>query len=250
MAQLEQETLALKNKVARLQESERTLRRREREFADFVENAAEGLHRIGPDGTILWANKAELAMLGYRWEEYIGCHIAQFHVDQPVIKSILAKLLAGETLYDQPARLRCKDGSIKHVLIHSNGCVEDGQLRYSRCFTRDATDRRRQELAHIEREALLSELTRANRAKDEFLAMLAHELRNPLAPINTSARFLEIAASDPDKVNFGRPLRIQGFALLAQLNTARSSTFLKTSGWNQGSPAQDAAAMSVPAEAT
>lgn len=200
MAQLQQETLALKNKIARLQESERTLRRREKEFADFVENAAEGLHRIGPDGTILWANKAELAMLGYRWEEYIGRHIAQFHVDQPEIESILAKLLAGETLYDQPARLRCKDGSIKHVLIHSNGCFEDGQLRYTRCFTRDATDRRRLELAHIEREALLSELTRANQAKDEFLAMLAHELRNPLAPINTAAEFLELAAFNPEKV--------------------------------------------------
>jgi PAS domain S-box-containing protein len=198
--QLEQKMRALQAEVDRLKESEQTLKHREKEFADFVENAAEGLHRVDPDGTILWANKAELAMLGYRWEEYIGHHIAEFHADQPTIEAILTKLVAGETLYDQPARLRCKDGSIKHVLIHSNGCFKDGQLRYSRCFTRDATERHQLEQVYIEREALLTELTRANRAKDEFLAMLAHELRNPLAPISAAAQLLELAASDPVKV--------------------------------------------------
>ncbi|MGK9518098.1 hypothetical protein O6467_25400, partial [Salmonella enterica subsp. enterica] len=85
-------------------------------------------------------------------------------------------LKAGETLYDQPARLRCKDGSIKPVLIHSNGCFEDGELRYTRCFTRDASDRVARELAEQQRERLLRELERASQAKDEFLAMLGHEL--------------------------------------------------------------------------
>ncbi|MFC7513418.1 ATP-binding protein [Herbaspirillum sp. GCM10030257] len=198
--QLEQKARALQVEVDRLKESEQTLKHREKEFADFVENAAEGLHRVGPDGTILWANKAELAMLGYSWEEYIGHHIAQFHADQPTIETVLNKLLAGETLLDQPARLRCKDGSIKHVVISSNGCFKGGQLRYTRCFTRDATERQQLEQMYNEREALLAELTRANRAKDEFLAMLAHELRNPLAPISAAAQLLELAASDPVKV--------------------------------------------------
>ncbi len=90
------------------------------------------------DGTIVWANRAELQMLGYSWDEYVGHHIADFHVDAPVIEHILATLASGGTLYDQPARLRCKDGSVKHVVIHSNGYFEDGQLRYTRCFTRDA----------------------------------------------------------------------------------------------------------------
>ena len=134
---------------------ELTLRRREQEFADFVENAAEGLHRVAGDGTILWANRAELQMLGYAWEEYVGRHIAEFHVDPDVIGHILATLSSGGTLLDQPARLRCKDGSIKHVVIHSNGYFEDGQLRYTRCFTRDATERHQRDEALAQRDRML-----------------------------------------------------------------------------------------------
>jgi len=125
------------------------------ELYDFVENAVEGLHRVGPDGTILWANRAELQMLGYGWEEYVGRHIADFHEDPATIGYILTTLLAGGALYDQPARLRCKDGSIKHVLIHSNGHFVDGQLRYTRCFTRDASERHERDQALAQRDAML-----------------------------------------------------------------------------------------------
>ena len=48
--------------------------------------------------------------------------------------------------------------------------------------------------------ALAEELAAANRRKDEFLAMLAHELRNPLAPISTAVHLLRIAAEDPERV--------------------------------------------------
>ena len=45
--------------------AEEQLRESERELADFFENATVGLHWVGPDGTILRANRAELALLGY-----------------------------------------------------------------------------------------------------------------------------------------------------------------------------------------
>jgi len=155
LVRLEQKVHALEAEVARRQALEEILRRNEREFSDFVENAAEGLHRVGADGTILWANKAELQMLGYRWEEYVGHNIAEFHVDEPVIGEILCRLSEGETLYDQPARLRCKDGSIRHVVIHSNAHFENGELRYTRCFTRDATERHERDMALAQRDRML-----------------------------------------------------------------------------------------------
>ncbi len=191
----QQKALALENEVKRLREAESTLRRREIELTDFLDNAAEGVHRVAADGTILWANRAELEMLGYRYDEYVGRPITDFHVDAAVIEDILDSLKAGETLYDQPARLRCKDGSIKPVLIHSNGCFEDGKLRYTRCFTRDASDRVARELAEQQRERLLRELERASQAKDEFLAMLGHELRNPLSPIVTALQLMRMRGS-------------------------------------------------------
>ena len=43
--------------------AEEALREKQQELADFFENAVEGLHRVGPDGTVLWANRAELEML-------------------------------------------------------------------------------------------------------------------------------------------------------------------------------------------
>jgi PAS domain S-box-containing protein len=127
-------------------------RTEEQLLADFFENAAVGLHWVGPDGTILRANRAELEMLGYSKEEYIGHHIAEFHVDRPIIEDILTKLSCGETLHNHEARLRCKDGSIRHVLISSNVLWEDGKFIHTRCFTRDITEQEhaRQELRQSE----------------------------------------------------------------------------------------------------
>jgi PAS domain S-box-containing protein len=112
------------------------------ELSDFVNNGAIGLHWVGADGCILWANQAELDLLGYCREEYIGHHITEFHADQDVINDILRRLTANETLHDYEARLLCKDGSIKHVLIDSNVYWKDGQFIHTRCFTRDVTQRK------------------------------------------------------------------------------------------------------------
>ncbi|HLG98634.1 MAG TPA: PAS domain S-box protein [Bryobacteraceae bacterium] len=123
------------------------LRRSEAALRDFVETSTIGLHWVGEDGTILWANQAELDLLGYTREEYVGRNIAEFHADEAVINAILSSLTRGDTLRDHPARLRHRDGSIRHVLINSSVLFEDGKFVHTRCFTRDITDLKREQEA-------------------------------------------------------------------------------------------------------
>ena len=157
---------------------EAALRVREQELADFFDNAALGLHRVGPDGIILRVNQAELTLLGYTRDEYVGHHIAEFHADQHVIEDLLRRLHAGEELHDYEARLVCKDGTIKHALIDSNVLWEQGQFIHTRCFTRDITAQKQAEAllqqAHAtleqrveERTALLALIRDVTRAANE-----------------------------------------------------------------------------------
>jgi len=148
LAELQQRSGALKR--------EAELRRNaEDDLVDFLENAVVGLHRVGPGGTILWANRAELDMLGYAPQEYVGRNIADFHADPAALERIMDQLETGVSLRDVPARLRCKDGSIRHVLISSNALIRDGKLVHTRCFTRDVSDRWLAQEALRERGAVL-----------------------------------------------------------------------------------------------
>jgi PAS domain S-box-containing protein len=185
--------IALREAIAEQRRAERALEDNRCELEDFFENAAEGLHRIGPDGIIQWANRAELELLGYRADEYIGHHISEFHTDADVIDDILRRLRANEALINQEARLTAKDGSIKHVLIHSNACFRDGVFAYTRCFTRDITDRKRDEQ---ERETLVTELRETVRVNELFAGVLAHDLRNPLGAIIAAAQLIRMLTSD------------------------------------------------------
>ena len=137
--------LQLQAAVLAKEEAERQLDKTTRELTHFVETAAIGMHWVGPDGKILWANAAEMQMLGYSRHEYIGRHIAEFHADAAVIDSILACLQRGERIRECEARLRCKDGSIKIVQIDSSVFWENGKFVHTQCFTRDITAQREAE---------------------------------------------------------------------------------------------------------
>jgi PAS domain S-box-containing protein len=159
----------------------------DRRLTDLVENATIGLHSVGPDGIILWANRHELEMLGFTQGEYVGRHIPEFHVDQAVISDILVRLGRAEKLHNYPAQLRCKDGSIRRVLISSCAHFENGKFENTQCFTNDVTERtlleeERNRLLENERAARI-EAERAGGIKDDFLATLSHELRTPLNAI-------------------------------------------------------------------
>jgi PAS domain S-box-containing protein len=183
---LQQKAQSLGAEIDHRIEVQRTLSLRERELDDFFENASEGLKKVAPNGTILWANQSELDLLGYAVEEYVGHSVAEFQVDEAQVFELMNRVRRGEPLKNVAARLRAKDGSIKHVLLSSNACFDDGELLYCRFFTRDVTQQWHAEEA----------LREADRRKDQFLAMLAHELRNPLAPIRHGLEVLRLGGRD------------------------------------------------------
>jgi len=174
------------------------------DLEDFFENGAVGLHIVDGKGIILRANKAELDLLGYTADEYLGRSICDFHADPEVIADILRRLAAGERLDSYPARLRAKDGSIRHVQISSSVRFENGEFINTRCFTVDVTAAREAEAARAEAELRLvstyesvtvgigetdiaGRFTRVNAAfetitgfsRDELLGMSFEELTHP-----------------------------------------------------------------------
>ncbi len=177
---LQHKASVLETEKAGRKEAEQSLHLRQKELSDIIENALEGIHQVGPEGKILWANPAQLKLLGYAANEYIGHDLAEFYVDRKRFDEFWKRLRRGEIIYDFAAALRCKDESIKEVLIHSSGLWEDGKFLYTRCFIRDVT-----EGVELERELKirLAELAQADQRKNEFLAMLGHELRNPLSAV-------------------------------------------------------------------
>jgi two-component system, OmpR family, sensor histidine kinase VicK len=110
---------------------------------DFIENAPMPMHWVNGSGVVIWVNAAELSMLGYSKEEFVNKHISTFHADPAVIEDILRRLMNKETLKDYPARLKCKNGDIKDVLINSNVYFSNNEFIHTRCFTKDITDIKR-----------------------------------------------------------------------------------------------------------
>ena len=168
MAILHQRALALHNEVEQRKKIESELRRSEQRLREFVEEAVVPLHWVDGDGIIIWANKAELQMLGYSRDEYVGQPIRKFHADADVIADILARLSRREILRECPSRLVCKDGAIRHVLIDSHVRTENDKFAHTCCFTRDITERLHAEEAARKQEGLVRDFTTRRQAEEKL----------------------------------------------------------------------------------
>jgi PAS domain S-box-containing protein len=83
--------------------------------------------------------------------------------------------------------------------------TESGR-RYGPADLHLAEDLARRAAVAIENARLYADLKEADRRKDEFLALLGHELRNPLAPVKNALQILELKGTDPTAVNRARAM--------------------------------------------
>ena len=116
-------------------------RRSQAELEDFFENAPVAIRWMAPDGVILRANHAELELLGYPPDEYLGRNVAQFCLDSEVAVDSVRRLWGGEALRNVEMRMRHRDGSIRYGLMSANALFDGDQFIHARCVTRDLTDR-------------------------------------------------------------------------------------------------------------
>jgi PAS domain S-box-containing protein len=163
---LQQKAQALEVEINERKRAQQALEESENELKDYLENAVIGMHWVAADGTILWANKAELALVGYERDEYIGHHISEFHADSDVIQDILARMGRNEQLHGYESQIRRKDGSLRHVRIDSNAFMRNGQFAHTRCFTTDITDKKEAERSQSRLAAIVESSDDAIISKD------------------------------------------------------------------------------------
>src|SRR5688572_14341385 len=165
-------------------EREESLRRSEERFRLLVEGVKDyAIFMLDADGRVASWNAGAQRMTGYGAQEVIGRHFSVFYpmdaIDKKWPEQELAMAREHGRFEDEGARLR-KNGTTfwSDVLVTPLYDAQGALLGYAK-VTRDLTDRKRVEA-----------LEKAERQTNEFLAMLAHELRNPLAPISNALHLL------------------------------------------------------------
>ncbi len=139
---LEQKARALEWEVQRRIMVERSLAQRERELSEFLENATEGLLKVGADGMVFSINRAGLELLDCGAGECIGRRVSDFLERPAEAAELLRRLTGGETLRNHAATLRRRDGTRRHVRISANALWDAGRMTHSRWFIRDVTPER------------------------------------------------------------------------------------------------------------
>ena len=174
------------------------LRESEERFRATFEQAAVGIAQVGLDGRWLSVNEMMHEITGYSVGELRGKTFQDitYPEDIPGDLENANRLLSGELdHYHLEKRYVRPDGSLIWVNLTVT-LVRDAaaQPKYYIAVVEDISKRKAAEERLLEQARQLAE---ADHRKDEFLAMLAHELRNPLAPIRNAVQVLRLVGS-PD----------------------------------------------------
>ena len=179
------------------QQAEELLQKSEARYRRIVHTSYEGIWMIDSQSRTEFVNQRLSEMLGYPAQEMLGRSMFDFmdHADGIVVEEIL-KWLKREGSDLKETQLRCKDGSYIWTLISARAIFsEQNEFLGAIAMLTDISDRKRTEserdrLFQLEQRAR-AEAEAANRIKDEFLAVLSHELRSPLNPILGWSKLLQ-----------------------------------------------------------
>jgi PAS domain S-box-containing protein len=177
---------------------EEQLRRSEERFRLLIEGVQDyAIFMLDPDGRITSWNPGAERITGYRPDEIIGQPIERFYPPEDIAADLPSMELRNAILYRHTQevgwRVR-KDGTRFWADVATTVLRDtEGRHRGFAQVTRDMSDRKRMEALEEE-----------GRRVTEFLAMLAHELRNPLAPIRNAVSILGLAGDVSPQVAWCR----------------------------------------------
>lgn len=168
------------------------------ELNSLLEQVPFGSHTLDSDGTYLSINAQELAWIGRSRHEAVGRIKFTEHLtpdSREKFRNYFPRCIHSPFVESLELELLGSDGTIRHVSLHIAAIrdAEGNSINY-RSVLYDITERRLAEQA----------LRESDQLKDEFLAMLAHELRNPLAPIRNAAHILGRLELDEPKVKWAQ----------------------------------------------
>ena len=161
-------------------------------YETVLSNTPDLVYVFDLEGRFTYANQALLEMWGQSWESAIGKNCLELGYE-PTLAELHEREIARVITTGQPVRGEAPFtgtyGTRFYDYIFVPVFSETGAVEAVAGTTRDMTERKQLE-EELQRRA--EELSISDRKKDEFIAVLAHELRNPLAPVRNGLGIMQL----------------------------------------------------------